>query len=150
MTWSCFVPGHPVPQPRYTQGKGGAAFIKPPKGHKVHPVIAWRQAIVLHAKRSDCGVRIPLDGPLRLIVRLRMPRPKGHYGTGKNRRKILPSAPTWYDGAGDLGNFVKAIEDALQDAGVVHNDKQIKAYGDSWIAYAHSDHGASIVLETLD
>lgn len=49
---------------------------------------------------------------------------------------------------GDIDNYMKSICDALQDGGIIENDRLIKAIGDSYL-----NHGASnsvmVMLETL-
>jgi crossover junction endodeoxyribonuclease RusA len=42
-----------------------------------------------------------------------MSRPKGHYGTGKNKSVLKPSSPEWHSGRPDLDNLTKFIQDAL-------------------------------------
>jgi Holliday junction resolvase RusA-like endonuclease len=76
-----------------------------------------------------------LDGPLLLELTFWMPRPKGHYGSGKNAGKIRGSAPRFPTVKPDLLKLARAVEDAL--TGIVYrDDAQIatevlqKAYGE--------------------
>ena len=55
-----------------------------------------------------------LEGPLVLILRFYRPRPKGHYGTGRNASKVKPSAPRCPTKMPDLTKTVRAIEDGLK------------------------------------
>jgi Holliday junction resolvase RusA-like endonuclease len=56
----------------------------------------------------------PWGGPLHVGVTFSMPRPKGHYGSGRNADKVKASAPPYPVGRPDLDNLVKAVLDALR------------------------------------
>jgi crossover junction endodeoxyribonuclease RusA len=61
-----------------------------------------------------------LDGPLLLELIFWIPRPKNHYGTGRNADKIKPGAPWAPTVKPDLLKLARAVEDAL--TGVVYRD----------------------------
>ena len=80
-------------------------------------------------------------GPIGLMIWFLMPRPKGHYGTGRNEGKLkdwaVEKRPT---GKPDLSKCVRAIEDSLK--GIVwKDDSQVvwslpnKRYADKTGAY---------------
>jgi crossover junction endodeoxyribonuclease RusA len=60
-----------------------------------------------------------------------LPRPKKHYGTGKNAGVLRADAPTWVTerGAnrGDIEKFMRSVFDPLTRAGVLYDDAQIVA-----------------------
>lgn len=66
----------------------------------------------------------PLEGPLLLEVTFWIPRPKGHYGSGKNAAKVKPGAPFAPTVKPDLLKLARAVEDALT-AIVYRDDAQI-------------------------
>ena len=77
-----------------------------------------------------------LTDALHLHVDFIMPRPKGHFGTGKNAAKLKPSAPKFHTKRPDATKLLRALEDAL--TGVIwRDDEQIvkqtvrKHYGQS-------------------
>jgi Holliday junction resolvase RusA-like endonuclease len=77
----------------------------------------------------------PLNGPLLLELTFWTPRPKGHYGSGKNAGQVRGSAPRHPTVKPDLLKLARAVEDAL--SGIVYrDDAQItteilqKAYGE--------------------
>lgn len=110
------VPGQPVPQPRSrvtTRGGHGHAYT-PSK----HPIHAYRKAIVLVARSVVRGERI--DGAVRLEVDAVFVRPPSHW----RKHDLKPKAPRWPTKA-DGDNVIKAVADALTDAGVWHDDDQI-------------------------
>lgn len=59
-------------------------------------------------------------GPLELVVTFTVPRPKGHYGSGRNAERLLPSAPPFPAVKPDVTKLVRAVEDAL--TGIVWRD----------------------------
>lgn len=90
----------------------------------------WK-ALVSDAAIEATGAGSLLTGPLELVVRFYMPRPKGHQGA----RGLRPSAPTHPAVKPDTTKLLRAVEDAL--AGLVYkDDAQIveqhvfKAYGE--------------------
>lgn len=92
------------------------------------------QAIVAHAAREAYSGDL-LRGPLDVTMTFFLPRPKGHYGTGKNSAKLKPSAPYFPTKKPDALKLARGTEDAL--TGVVYaDDSQIvverleKAYGE--------------------
>ena len=65
-----------------------------------------------------------------------LPRPKGHYGTGRNSGKLKSSAPPHPKGRSDLDNYVKFVMDCVTGMGCVWKDDSqvvsmtaVKRYG---------------------
>ena len=128
-----FVPGVPAP------GGSKKAFKHPATG-KIMVVDAcsrnkpWRERVASFAydhKPNDL-----IKTAIELSIDFIMPRPKGHYGTGKNSSKLKPSAPKFCTKKPDATKLTRALEDAL--TGIIWKDddqvvKQVirKHYGDS-------------------
>jgi len=55
----------------------------------------------------------PLFGPIRMEITFFMPRPKGHYGTGKNAGTLKPRAALYHTVKPDATKLVRSTEDAL-------------------------------------
>jgi Holliday junction resolvase RusA-like endonuclease len=76
-----------------------------------------------------------LDGPLALELVFYVPRPKGHYGSGRNAHQLRPSAPDFPAVKPDVLKLARAVEDALSSI-VYRDDAQIvtefllKRYGE--------------------
>jgi Holliday junction resolvase RusA-like endonuclease len=128
------VPGVPAPggskTPYRNKHTGKVALVDAGKNNA-----GWKQRVAVFASQAMAG-REPLEGPLFFIMLFRMPRPKGHYGTGRNAATLKP----WAEKARPIGKpdttkLVRAAEDALK--GIIwHDDSQVvmqsagKVYGD--------------------
>jgi Holliday junction resolvase RusA-like endonuclease len=106
------VPGQPVPQPRprFTRMGGGRTYT--PTGHAIH---GYRQAIELVAKASGKTIA----GATVLDVDAVFARPPSHW----RKHDLKPDSPAWPRGDGD--NVLKAVADALTDAGIWPDDDQV-------------------------
>ena len=135
------VQGTPVAQPRYTQGKGGAVFIKPPKDMKEHPIHAYRKAVAWAAKAAGAK---PIEGPVVMHVVAVFPRPK------TLRRKKDPRGLIPKQSKPDMKNVLCGIEDALE--GICYrNDSQIVRHHLSkcWAEMPENAGRTEIVIESL-
>lgn len=72
----------------------------------------WRASVSLEA-RIAMGGHEPFDGPLELDVTFVMPRPRGHFGSGRNAERIKPSAPSHHVVKPDRTKLLRALEDAM-------------------------------------
>ena len=78
--------------------------------------------------------REPITEPVRLHLSFFLPRPKGHYGTGKNSAKLKPSAPAEHTTRPDVDNLAKFVKDCCngevwKDDSQVHELYAGKMYG---------------------
>jgi crossover junction endodeoxyribonuclease RusA len=86
-----------------------------------HPVVTsdnprtrpWKQTVLLAARDALCD-RAPIDIAVRVDVQFYMPRPK----SAPKSRRLPTKLP-------DLDKLVRAILDAMTDAGVWHDDSQV-------------------------
>lgn len=98
----------------------------------------WRATVAQAASEHSPEV---LDGPLRVRFDFVFPRPKGHYGSGKNADVLRASAPAFPATRPDATKLLRSTEDALK--GILwRDDSQIvtqlatKRYGSqagAWI-----------------
>lgn len=115
--------GTPGPQGSKTRNAAGAMYES---SAKVKP---WREAVksvALDALAHD-DAWTPLDEPVRLEIVFTLPRPKSHYGTGRNAGVLKASAPTHPTGKPDLDKLLRSTQDALKDAGVLRDDSVVTA-----------------------
>lgn len=114
-----YINGLPVAQPRAKATiRGKHAGVYTPK-----TADAWK-ACVIHAFRLHAGQKIH-EGAIRLVLEFDLPRPKSHFGTGKNADKLKPDAPKWHTQKPDADNMAKAVMDALTSAGAWTDDAQV-------------------------
>lgn len=97
------VPLAPVPASRPRVARGRAFY----SGRYADYLPAARSAV------ASLGLA-PVDYPCQIRAAFLVPRPKSHYGTGRNSARLRAGKPAYPPG--DLDNFVKALLDALQPA----------------------------------
>lgn len=56
---------------------------------------------------------VPVEGPVGIAAEFIFPRPKGHFGTGRNAGVLKPSAPFWKTSKPDEDKLMRALRDAL-------------------------------------
>lgn len=78
----------------------------------------WKTLVSLAASEQFHGDL--MTGPLHVRLKFCMPRPKGHYGTGKNADRVKDSAPEFPTTKPDVLKLARAVEDAL--TGIVYGD----------------------------
>lgn len=121
------VPGIPIPQGSKNIFNGRLVETNANK------LRIWRKAIGVAATNHHQGE--PIDRPVHMTVEFRFPRPKHHFGTGKNALVIKEKAPTQYTAKPDLDKLIRAVGDALTQAGIIRDDSRItritatKVYG---------------------
>lgn len=111
------VDGQPVAQPRpriSTIGGRGRGYTP-----AAHPIHAYRQAIVLMARRAatDAGHTVTAE-PVVLEVVAVFGRPPSHLTKSGEPRASAPAFPP----RNDVTNVVKGLEDAITNSGAVWLD----------------------------
>jgi len=113
------VCGLPRPQ-------GSMRMHKLPNGATVarYPaaVYAWRSQVQQAVAEAEAE---PFLGPVQLRLDFYLPRPKGHFGTGRNAHTLKPSAPPWPTVAPDTDKLARCVGDAITDAGLWKDDAQV-------------------------
>jgi Holliday junction resolvase RusA-like endonuclease len=71
----------------------------------------WKNSVAWAAVESGMS---PLAGPLELTIEFLFPRPKGHFGTGKNENVLKVSAPIYHTVKPDATKCLRSTEDALK------------------------------------
>ena len=103
-------------------------------------VAPWRSDVRDAAQTAMADTWQPLAGPVTIDVTFCFPRPRSHYGTGRNAGTLKPSAPTHPTSRahGDLDKLVRSTLDALVSAGVLRDDSLVVALAarKRWAAWA--------------
>jgi len=127
MRFSFEVPGKPVAQ-------GSMRALGPSRMvHANHTILMPYRATVAAIADQHVPPMWDHTGPMWVEATFTLPRPKGHYRKNGERK---PSAPLWPVGrVGDLDKLLRALLDALTQAGVWGDDSQVvrltaeKTYG---------------------
>lgn len=110
------VNGQPAPQGSKTRGRYGGVFEA---SKKVGP---WRNAVRTETQQV---ILEPFDAPVWVDVVFFLPRPKSHYGTGRNAGIIKESAPAFPSGVPDIDKLCRSTLDGLKEGGAYRDDSQV-------------------------
>lgn len=95
---------------------------------------SWQGHVTDVATEAMDGSEL-LEGPLQLVLLFCVPRPSGHFGTGKNSGVLKDSARPFPTVKPDITKLIRGVEDAL--TGVVWRDDAqvvaqaaLKVYGE--------------------
>lgn len=83
----------------------------------------WRDD-VKKAAEEEWGDKPLLLGPVRIAVAFVFPRPKNHYGSGRNADVLKSSAPYFKTSTPDLDKLQRAIGDSLSGT-IFKDDAQV-------------------------
>ena len=111
---------HGIPAPQGSKRHVGNGVMVESSA-KVKP---WREA-VKWAALEELRTHEPFrDGPVTTHITFYLPRPKSHYGTGRNATTLKPSAPTHPHRKPDFDKLLRSTLDGLTEAGVWSDDSQ--------------------------
>lgn len=125
------VYGIPAPQGS-KRHVGGGRMIESSK--KVGP---WREAVKAAVLAATGRRPTTLDGPVEIVMKFIMPRPKSHLGTGRNAGRVRDSAPAVPTTKPDLDKLIRSTLDSLTDVGVLRDDAQVVRI-EAWKVYSWS------------
>jgi len=130
----------------------------PPQGLKRHRTYrvgtSLRQVDPSKADKQDFLAKViqhrpesPIQGPVSLHIISVFSRPKSHYGTGRNSKKLKASAPLYHTSKPDADNLAKFVCDALN--GIYwRDDAQISIV---WVEKRYSEKAyTDIVINKLN
>lgn len=136
------VDGEPKAQPR------PRAFAMGGRARMYNPATAegWKSCVADGARRHI--PREPITLPVAVEVTFWMPRPKNHYGSGRNAQQLKPGSPFYHVAKPDGDNLIKAVLDALTTLRVWHDDSLVV---DTRVVkrYANGRPGADITITPL-
>jgi Holliday junction resolvase RusA-like endonuclease len=84
---------------------------------------SWRQDVASQARVAMEGAS-PYIEPVDVRLMFWLPRPQGHFGTGRNSERLKPTAPIAPAVHPDLDKLARAVLDALTGI-VFRDDKQV-------------------------
>jgi len=109
------VPGKPI-------AKARPRFVRRGSGVYTYNGQQTEEGKWLLSARSQITHKI--NRPIGILLSFYLPRPKCHYGIGKNADKLKASAPHYPDKKPDLDNLIKFVLDCLNGE-AWDDDKQI-------------------------
>jgi len=112
-----WIPGKPEAKPR------PRACVLGKHAHIYQPKPAWVKTVKGVAEKQ--APTTPLIPPVCVDIAFLMPRPKSHFGTGKNADRLRANAPVLHMAKPDRDNLDKLILDVLQDCGYFANDSEV-------------------------
>jgi crossover junction endodeoxyribonuclease RusA len=86
----------------------------------------WRRAVATSARIAYKGEPVKGDA-VHLRFEFMLPRPKSHFGTGRNQWILKPDAPSNPIVKPDLIKMARAVEDSMSSI-VYHDDSQVCSY----------------------
>jgi Holliday junction resolvase RusA-like endonuclease len=107
---------------------------------------AWDNAIKAACRAN--GPDAPISGaPIAVSLTFRFPRPRGHYGTGRNSDKIKTSAPLRPTTKPDVDKIARSTLDSLTGLAFDDDSRVVELTVKKWYARWDDDIGASILIE---
>ena len=144
-----FIPVIGIPAPQGSKRHVGHGIMIE-NSKRVKP---WRQDVKEAALNHYQGEVI--DQAVEIEIIFIFARPKSHFGTGKNSRKLKPSAPVFVTskGIGDIDKLQRSTYDALSESsgGNVLKDDSLIVQNRNSKRYcvAGENPGAKIIIRTL-
>jgi Holliday junction resolvase RusA-like endonuclease len=117
------VAGEPKgqPRPRAFARKMGGKYVA--RVYDAGTAEGWK-SLVAAAVRPHLP-DAPWTEPLIVELSFTMPRPRGHFRTGKRAHELRDDAPSWHTGKPDGDNLAKAVLDTLSQIGLWRDDCQV-------------------------
>lgn len=142
---SFWVQGIPRPKGSMVAFKSATTdrIIMQPRNPK--DLRAWTADIGHAAMQAWHGV--PSMRGIDLFLRFHLPRPKSHYGTGRNVDKLKDSAPVIPIVQPDFDKLTRAVCDAL--TGIIYRDDAQVATAHIYKLYAVTVPGIEIVVKEM-
>lgn len=116
-----FVPGIPAAQGS-KRHVGRGVMIESSK--RLRP---WRATVTAAIVEAGWHHDPVLAGPVAVSLMFYFPRPRAHYGTGRNANRLKDSAPLWHDKRPDVDKLARAVLDAITESGTLRDDCQVVA-----------------------
>jgi len=150
------VTGTPAPQgskKAFVRKNGRAGMKESSAG--VRP---WRNSVIADAltilNHHNIGREpgewwTPIVGPVHVQARFYSPRPRSHFGTGRNAGVLKPTAPLYVTTTPDVDKLVRSTLDGLKEAGIYRDDSLVVRLTVEH-RYANQRPGAFIHVDLVD
>lgn len=144
MELNFFVPGIPATAGSKTgfYNKKSGRVIMAPANKRQKPWMSHVQATALEYYDDS-----PVTDPIRMELVFCMPRPKSHFGTGKNQDVLKDTAPEYHTKKPDLTKLLRAVEDAL--TGIIWRDDSQVIINKCSKQYVDTTPGVQVRIKTI-
>jgi hypothetical protein len=139
------VYGIPGPQGSKTALGGNRMRESSAKVKPWRECVGWRAIEARNKAARRRGWRM-LTGPVELSMVFTLPRPRSHFGTGRNAAVVKGSAPVRPSGVPDVSKLARSTEDAL--TGLIYRDDALVVGYRRLTKHYDTDHGR--VPDVLD
>lgn len=116
------VSGKPAPQGSKTRNRAGAVY------ESSKAVGPWRDAVRTETQaivRAMAGPPYLSGEPVEVSILVRLARPAGHFGSGRNAGNLRATAPPRPRTTPDIDKLARAILDGITAGGAIADDSQI-------------------------
>jgi len=140
-TLSFFVPGEPKTKGSWLPIRRGKKTIMIPDNKRSKN---WEKVVSDYARLKFRGD--PSEGAIIMNTKFYLPRPKSHYGTGKNAdtiKAVKPELPILHS-TGDLDKLERCVWDAL--TGVIYVDDSQVCGGERKKVYALQGEDTGVMI----
>lgn len=132
-----------IPQPQGSKIAGfnrktGKSFVRD-DNENLKP---WRRSVALAAAQQYAGPL--LTGAIWIEFEFLFPRPKYHFGTGKNANTLKASAPYWHTVKPDLMKICRSTEDSM--TGIVYTDDSQHCAGNAQKRYCNEGEHPGVII----
>ncbi len=122
------IPGKPVAKKR-------PRFARIGKFVKTYSDQETEEGRFLFEVQKQLNGHKPIEGPVQVMLRFYLPRPKNHFGSGRNAYRLKPSAPPRHTKKPDIDNCIKFVLDCLngvawRDDSQIIKSIAVKEYGE--------------------
>jgi len=120
-------------------------FVKDQSGQRGKD---WRSAVAGAAYEAMEGREL-LSGPTFIELTIIRQRGPGHYGSGRNAHRVLPSAPSYPATAPDIDKLTRAVFDALTGTAWVDDGRCVSMTVEKVFAQENEPEGCEVRVWAL-
>jgi Holliday junction resolvase RusA-like endonuclease len=122
-----FVPGTPIPKGSmrgfaFKRKTGGLGVAMSHDNARTKP---WLAQVAFFAHEAMRGAA-PLETPVGVVLRFVLPRPRGHFGSGRNADQVKASSPHYPASKPDVDKLVRCVFDALNSVAWVDDARVVQ------------------------
>lgn len=144
-----WVAGTPVPQgsKRVWLGANKQVRMREDAGVR-HTTWRWELANAARQAMSEAVVIDPIWEPVYVSLNFALHRPASHYGTGKNRQTVRPSAPDYPAKVPDIDKLTRAVLDSMTSIVWVDDAQVVRLHATKGFVHQWEEEGVYVNVAT--